>query len=168
MSIRNAAGAVQSKTSVMANMTENTPDEFITYVYSPAAALLYKGVTYDGETAFEGHRSKAFVPGQTYRKADIDAHFPTPTFVEAYETSLGPGGGIGALAAAGGDAVTIIGTNLDGVTGVTFGGTAATSVVVVNSTKVTCVSPAKAAGAHALVIIDDVTAALAGGNATYA
>lgn len=168
LSIRNAAGTVQSKTSVMANMTENTPSENKTYLYSGAAALLYKGVTYDGESTFEGHRAKAFIPGQTYRLADIDTAFPTPTFVEAYETALGPGGGIGALATAGGDAVTIIGTNLDGVTSVTFGGTAATSVVVVSSTKVTCVSPAKTAGSHAVVIVDDVTAALSGGNATYA
>ena len=167
MSIRNAAGAIQTKAVVLALMTDVTPDENIVYRFD-GTAVLYKGVTYDGESTFEGHRSKAFIPGQLYTKPQFEAHFPAATFTEAYETALGAGGGVGALAAAGGDAVTIIGTNLDGVTGVTFGGTAATSVVVVNSTKVTCVSPAKAAGAHAIVIIDDATPALSGGNATYA
>ena len=48
--------------------------------------------------------------------------------------------------AAGGTAVTLIGTNLTGTTAVTFGGVAATSVVVVNDNTVTCVTPAVAAG----------------------
>jgi IPT/TIG domain len=46
----------------------------------------------------------------------------------------------------GGTAVALTGANLTGTTGVTFGGTAATSVVVVNATTVTCVAPAHAAG----------------------
>ena len=47
---------------------------------------------------------------------------------------------------AGGTSVTITGTNLVGVTSVTFGGTAATNVVTVNSTTVTATTPAHAAG----------------------
>ena len=48
--------------------------------------------------------------------------------------------------AAGGTAVTITGTDLTGATGVTFAGAAATVVVVVDDTTVTCVSPAGTAG----------------------
>jgi hypothetical protein len=49
----------------------------------------------------------------------------------------------------GGTAVTITGTSFYGVvpaSGVTFGGTAATSVVVVSDTSITCVTPAHAVG----------------------
>ena len=46
----------------------------------------------------------------------------------------------------GGTAVTITGTNFTGATGVTFGGAAATSVSVVNSTTITCLTPAHAFG----------------------
>jgi hypothetical protein len=44
---------------------------------------------------------------------------------------------------AGGTTVTITGINLTGASGVTFGGTAATNVVAVSSTQVTCSTPAK-------------------------
>lgn len=57
-------------------------------------------------------------------------------------TSLSPNFG----AAAGGTAVTIHGTNFRGSPSVTFGGVAATSVVVVNRTTITCVAPALASG----------------------
>lgn len=57
-----------------------------------------------------------------------------------------------ALPAAGGTAVTFAGTNLQGTTGVTIGGTAVTSLVNVNSTTVTAVTPAKAAGSYNVVL----------------
>ena len=54
--------------------------------------------------------------------------------------------------ASGGAGVTLTGIGLTGATGVTFGGTAATSVHVVNSTMVTAVTPAHASGAVDVVI----------------
>lgn len=48
--------------------------------------------------------------------------------------------------AAGGQTVTITGEHLTGTTGVTFGGTAGTSVTVLNDTTVTVTTPARAAG----------------------
>ncbi len=48
---------------------------------------------------------------------------------------------------AGGTSVTLTGTNLTGTTAVSFGGTAATGIVVDSSTSVRCTSPAKSAGA---------------------
>ncbi len=53
---------------------------------------------------------------------------------------------------AGATAVTATGTNLTGATALTLGGTACTSVVVVNSTTITFVTPAKTAGAYDLVV----------------
>lgn len=53
---------------------------------------------------------------------------------------------------AGGTAVSLVGTNFNGATAVTFGGTAATSVVVVDDKHITCVSPAKTAGAATVAV----------------
>lgn len=84
--------------------------------------------------------------GSVVRQSEIDAKFPT-----AVISSVSPS----AAAAAGGTTITLTGTDLDGVTGVTLGGTACTSVTVVNQTKVTCVTPAKAAGTYDVVATDD-------------
>ena len=54
--------------------------------------------------------------------------------------------------ASGGTGVTITGTNFTGATGVTFDGVAATSVNVINSTTITAVTPAHAAGAVDVVV----------------
>ena len=54
--------------------------------------------------------------------------------------------------------MTITGTNLTGATAVSFGGTAATGVSVVNATTVNCTSPAHAAGTI------DVTVTTPGGT----
>ena len=62
----------------------------------------------------------------------------------------------------GGTAVTLTGANLTGVTSVTFGGAAATSVVVVNATTITCITPAHARG------LVDIVATNTYGSATLA
>ena len=53
---------------------------------------------------------------------------------------------------AGGTNVTITGTNFTGATSVTFGGLAATSLSVVNSTTITCITPAHNAGAVGIIV----------------
>jgi len=63
-------------------------------------------------------------------------------------TSVSPNNG----SASGGLGVTLSGTGLSVATGVTFDGIAATSVNVVNSTTVTAVTPAHAAGAVNVVV----------------
>lgn len=72
--------------------------------------------------------------------------FERPPTVTGIAPNSGP--------AAGGTAVTITGTQMTGVTGVTFGGVAATAVVVVNDTTVTAVTPAHAIGAVDVVTTD--------------
>jgi IPT/TIG domain-containing protein len=54
--------------------------------------------------------------------------------------------------AAGGEIVTITGTSFIGVTGITFGGTAATDYEVVDPNHIVAVAPAHAAGAVAVVV----------------
>lgn len=71
-------------------------------------------------------------------------------------TSCSPSSGT----TAGGTEVTITGTDFTGATGVTFGGAAATSVVVVNATTITCATPVGTAGAK------DVTVTTAAGTGT--
>ena len=53
---------------------------------------------------------------------------------------------------AGGTSVTIIGANFTGTTGVTFGGAAATRVVVVDDNTLTCITPAGTTGATSVVV----------------
>ncbi len=63
-------------------------------------------------------------------------------------TSVSPNSGV----VAGGTAVTITGTNFASGATVTFGSTAATNVVVVNSTTITATTPAGAAGAVTVTV----------------
>ncbi len=63
-------------------------------------------------------------------------------------TAITPNGG----PIAGGQSVTITGTNFTGTTGVTIGGTAATGVTVVNATTITATTPAQAAGTASVVV----------------
>jgi len=52
----------------------------------------------------------------------------------------------------GGTSVTITGTGFTGATAVSIGGTAATSLSVVNATTITCITPARAAGAASVLV----------------
>jgi hypothetical protein len=77
--------------------------------------------------------------GQTATKTGAFTYIaPNPTV-----TGVSPASGT----ASGGTTVTISGTNLTTPTGVTFGGTAATSVTLVSATQITAVTPAHAVGA---------------------
>jgi hypothetical protein len=71
--------------------------------------------------------------------------------------------------AAGGTAVTIRGSSFTGTTGsgVKFGPTAATSVVVVNDGTITCTSPAKTAGAYDVTVTTPNGTSGAGVQFTY-
>ena len=80
----------------------------------------------------------AWLQGQGFAPVASGSTTPAPTVL-----SVSPNNGT----AAGATPVTITGTNFTGATAVTFGGVAATSVVVVNATTITAVTPAGTAGA---------------------
>jgi hypothetical protein len=85
--------------------------------------------------------------GDRVKQSDIDRWFP-----EATVTGVSPATG----AAAGGTAIIVTGTNLRGVTAVKIGGTNCTGTLVATETRITgAVTPAKAAGAHAVTVVDD-------------
>lgn len=68
----------------------------------------------------------------------------------------------------GGTTVYITGTDLDTVTGVTFGGTAATAYEIEGETLIQAVTPAHAAGAVDVVLTDGETPVTLAGGYTYA
>jgi len=67
-----------------------------------------------------------------------------PPVIDAITPITGP--------AAGGTGVTLTGSGFSGTTGVTFGGTAATGLIVNDPGTVTCITPAHAAGAVPVVL----------------
>ena len=80
--------------------------------------------------------------------------------VQPTVSSVSPNSGV----AAGGTAVTITGTNFATGATVTFGSTAATNVVVVNSTTITATTPAGTAGAVTVTVtVGGQSGSLAGG-----
>ena len=83
---------------------------------------------------------------------------PAP-IISSVTPSFGP--------AAGGTAITILGTSLSTVTSVTIGGVAATNVVIVSATVVTAVAPAGTGGAKNVVVITPNSSATAIGAFTY-
>ena len=135
------------------------------------------GVTFDGAGA-----TNVTVVNDTTVTADTPAHSAgavdvvvlTPlgsatlaggyTYVAPTLTGISPSAG----AASGGVGVTLTGTNLTGATSITFDGVAATSVNVVNSTTVTAVTPAHAAGVVNVVIATPLGGATLTNGFTYA
>lgn len=94
-----------------------------------------------GAYAGQAGRNGILAPGNAYPDATA------PPVVTGVSPATGP--------AAGGTAVIVSGYGFTGATSVKFGGTGgtnATSVVVVNSTTITCVSPARSAGAADVVV----------------
>ncbi len=122
---------------------------------------LYLTRDYEGRPSrlIEGDkRTLLYKAGATVFQEDIDALFPPATVTSVSPTS-GP--------AAGGTVVTINGTNLDGVTSVTFGGTAGTALTIVSREQIRVTTPAKTAGGHAISVVDD-SGTVAAGTFTYA
>lgn len=92
---------------------------------------------------------------QTRRVVGVNS----PTITSVSPSSGSPGGG---------ESVTITGTDLTGATSVTFGGVAATNVVVVSGTTVTATVPAGAPGAVNVTVTTPGGTATATGAYTYA
>lgn len=154
MGMFKADGTRRTKTSIATSaivvsdpLVTLTEDIFETVKHGPA------------DVAPDGSIKKLWrAAGTVLRQSEIDAKFPTAT-----ATAIAPATGL----AAGSTVVTITGTDLDGTTGVTFGGTAATAVTVLSPTQVRCTTPAHAAGAVTVVITDDGGAVTKTGFYTY-
>ena len=143
-----ASGARIPKSSFPAT---NVPDPQIREVTVP----VYKRVPYGPtDVAVDGTQLVLAYPAGTRNpQSEIDAHYPAATVTQV-TPATGP--------AAGGTVVTITGTNLSGVSGVTFGGTAGTNLQVISQSPIKVTTPARAAGAVAVVVADDA------GNVTVA
>lgn len=95
--------------------------------------------------------------------AEADAFYAAIEADPPTITSITPATGT----TAGGTAVSIVGTNLLGATAVTFGATTATSIVITD-TLITCVTPAKTAGAKDVVVTTPAGTVTSTGGFTYA
>ena len=96
-------------------------------------------------------------PAYDFDKGSVNDDAPTAGFTVEPST----------LPLAGGE-VKILGQNLEGVTGVTVGGAAATEVVVVSDSEVTATFPAAEAGAKDVVVTNPQGSATKTGGVTYA
>jgi IPT/TIG domain len=104
----------------------------------------YESFRLPGETSEEGTgRRLKFREGSRHKQSDIDAAFAAGSI-----STVSPSSG----AAAGGTAVTISGTSLDGATGATFGGDPGTAFSVEGNDTVKVTTPAHAAGAVNVVV----------------
>lgn len=130
--------------TINGQLTDITPPQNSLKTYT--GPDLQKKYTLPG-AAFEGTRAFALKNGRAYSQSYINSLFPAATVA-----SITPNAGLAAGGLAG---VVIKGQNLGGVTAVSFGGTAATAVSVVDDQTVICTTPAHAAGAVNVVLTDD-------------
>lgn len=152
MTFYNAAGTRLTETTMNALADTVTEAELVEFT-----ADVYQSFTQDGG-GFEQARRLAFVTGQQVPQSMIDGLFKTATI-----STVTPATG----AAAGGTPIVIKGTDFSGAAGVTVGGVAATSFVVVNNTTITCTTGAHAAGAVDVVVQDDAGDVTKTGGFTY-
>lgn len=145
MTIKRADGTQVSKTALLAIATPTTPETLYVFPEHINETFSFPGDNED--TKAEIGERRLFRAGQAYPASAIDKVFQAAT-VDTITPNTGP--------FAGGTTVTLKGDNLEGVTGVTFGGVAATAVQFLNDTTVTCVTPnMTAAGAKTVVVTDD-------------
>ena len=136
------------------------PDPLVT-----VAVDIYEAVVLDGSSAAHQETSRRikFRAGQIVRTSAITSLFQAPV-----NPTVNLPLGLTTLLVAGGQTVTIkADRGLLGATGVTFGGTAGTSLTQIDDKTLTVVAPAKTAGAVAVVLADD-SGSVALGNVTYA
>ncbi len=124
--------------------------------------VLATGVTYLSSTQLRATTPAGTAGAQSVQVTNPDGQ--AATLASAFTYSVAPSPTLSAISpvsgpTAGGTAVTLTGTNFAAGATVTIGGTAATSVVIASSTRITAVTPAGTAGAR------DVRVTLSGGQA---
>ncbi|MFM9634489.1 MULTISPECIES: IPT/TIG domain-containing protein [Streptomyces] len=97
--------------------------------------------------------------GTVVPQSEIDRHFAPAATITTVSPSTGP--------AAGGTVVTIKGTRLDGVSGVTFGAAAGVELRAVSATELRVKAPAGSAGATNVTIAADSGNVTKTGGFTY-
>jgi hypothetical protein len=141
------SGATVGGTAVTLTGTNFATGATVTFGGTPATNVVAVSATQITATTPAGTAGAVTVTvtvgGQTGSLASGFTYLIIPTV-----TSVSPSGG----PAAGGTAVTITGTNYAAGATVTFGATAAASVVVVNSTTITATTPAGTAGAVTVTV----------------
>jgi hypothetical protein len=155
MALYGANGAQLTKTQA-AGTTATVP---VTDPVVRVTENLYEGSRFDGTSFPESRRELRFPKDALVHQSLLDGCFPDATIASVF-----PANGV----AAGGDSVTIRGTDFTPGSTVTFGGTAATSVVVVDERTITCKSALHAAGAVAVAVTTDAGAATKANGFTYA
>ena len=91
-------------------------------------------------------------PGDAFQFGTDTALAPRLESVDTVNPDLNPA----ALPAAGGTALVVYGDNFTAATGVTFGATSGTSFSIVDDNTILVTSPAKTAGAYAVVVTKGV------------
>ncbi|HET9655451.1 MAG TPA: IPT/TIG domain-containing protein [Kineosporiaceae bacterium] len=162
MGLYNAAGTTRY-TKANVPVTED-PDPIVVVdddLYSKIPYVGEKGPDYGPDAETEGgYRALVLKAGTKIRRSELDRlYFPT-----AVVDTVTPATGL----AAGGTAVVIRGSYLDGATKVTFGGTDGTAFSVVSPSEIHVTSPAHAAGAVDVVVVDDSGNATKTSGFTYA
>jgi len=160
-----ASGPVAGGTAVTLTGTNFAAGATVTIGGSPATSVVVAGatsITAVTPAGAAGARDVTVtVSGQAATRTGgftYTASTVTPTLSSVSPVS-GP--------AAGGTALTLTGTNFAAGATVTVGGAAATSVVVVSSTRITAVTPAGAAGARDVRVTSGGQAAALTGGFTY-
>lgn len=159
------ASIVSSKLQVVSKTGSNTAPHTIKVVSGTGTVLANLGLTAGQVATTEKRNMSGSLPANdptlnTNREDPGDAYqfgtdaglAPRLEDVDTVDDELSAD----ALPAAGGTPLVVYGDNFTGATGVTFGGTAGTAFSVVDDNTIHVTSPAKAAGAYAVVVTKGV------------
>ena len=138
-----------NQTAVFDGGIYTSADSGTSWSITSAPSVGWYGVAMSSDGTIQ---SAVYSDGSIWTANAISSNSLTYTYEEPLPTiaSISPASGT----TAGGQTVTITGTNLSDVISVTFGGTDATNLNVVSSTQITCITPAGTAGLVIVTVTD--------------
>lgn len=158
------AAIVSSKLEITSNSTAQAP-RTVEVVSGAGTTLANLGLSVGQKGSTDQSKNTRELPAQDPTLA-VNREDPGDAFQFGTDTVLAPrlesletvneALSVAALPAAGGTALFVYGDNFTGATGVTFGGTAGTVFSVVDDNTIRVTSPAKTAGAYAVVVTKGV------------